>query len=69
MTGRPDIAETLAFRDELVSLLNNLRDEGTGIDTGSGYGVGDIWVTVGGTEFFIQVQRSRYQAFKDRAVS
>lgn len=43
---------------ELRSLLSTLKDEGTSIDSGSGDGCADLWVTIGGVEYFISIRPS-----------
>lgn len=50
---------------EIQSLLHSIKDEGTEIDTGSGMGSADLWITSGGVEFFISVRLSNRQISKD----
>ena len=49
------------FMTELRQLLHTLKDEGTSIDSGCGPDYGDLWVTVGGVEFFVSARRSNKQ--------
>lgn len=42
-------------------LYSACADHGTYIDSGAGNGSADLWVTVGGVEFFITVQKSNNQ--------
>ena len=46
---------------ELRTLLATIKDEGTTIDSGSGDGHADLWVTVDGVEYHIAVRRSNLQ--------
>lgn len=46
---------------ELRTLLATIKDEGTTIDSSSGDGHADLWVTVDGIEYYITVQRSNLQ--------
>lgn len=46
---------------ELARLLGSVKDAGTNIDTGMGDGVGDLWVTVSGIEYFITIRKSNKQ--------
>jgi hypothetical protein len=54
MDKRPDLL-ALSLRNELIQMLQSIKDEGSEIDTGGGGGSEDMWVTVGGVEFVIQV--------------
>lgn len=55
------------FRDELRELLRGtIADTGTHLDSGGGDGQADLWVTCGGVEFFITVQRSGAQLARDK---
>ena len=52
---------------ELSTLLNPVADEGTFIDSGAGAGSADLWVTVGGVEYFLTIRRSNNQLRRDAA--
>lgn len=51
----------LALAGEVRELLGAVKDEGTSVDSGFDVheGVAYLWVTAGGREFFITVQKSR----------
>jgi hypothetical protein len=44
---------------ELRAFLQTVKDEGTNIDSGSGDGCADLWVTIGGIEYYISIAPSR----------
>lgn len=43
---------------EIRGFLDDIKDEGTNIDSGSGDGCADLWVTVDGVEHYISIKRS-----------
>lgn len=43
---------------EVREFLNSVKDEGTGIDSGTGDGQADLWVTVQGVEYYLTIKRS-----------
>jgi len=43
---------------ELKRLLASVADHGTSIDSGTMDGQAHLWVTIGGTEFFITVEKA-----------
>ena len=51
----------LVFVDELRKALDHLKDQGTSIDTGGGDGCADLWIKVGGVEFYLTVRKSNNQ--------
>lgn len=53
-----------ALATELRDFLSTVKDEGTQIDSGSGDGVADLWVTVGGIEYYISIKPSLKEAAK-----
>jgi hypothetical protein len=57
-------AATLA--SEIRDFLKNIKDEGTNIDSGGGDGSADLWVTVGGVEYFINIAKSGNQLEKEQ---
>lgn len=50
---------------EIRSFLDSLKDEGTAIDSGGGDGSADLWVTVQGVEYFINVRKSNNQLVRE----
>lgn len=50
-------AAALDFADQLRDWLETVKDAGTAIDSGGGFGARDLWVTVGGHEHFISIKR------------
>ena len=53
------MSDLLAFREELRGLLESIKDEGTSIDSGGGMGGVDLWVKVGGKEFYLHMSESK----------
>ncbi|QIG76694.1 hypothetical protein EVC28_070 [Rhizobium phage RHph_I1_23] len=55
MTDRPDL-KALAVRNEIVGFLRAaLVDEGSAIDTGGGLGSEDVWFTIDGEQYHLQI--------------
>jgi len=52
-------SKPLSLAHELVGFLQTIKDEGTGIDSGSMDGLADLWVTVQGIEYIITIKPSR----------
>jgi hypothetical protein len=50
---------------DLRAYLHAIKDHGTHVDSGGGDGTGDLWVTVGGVEYFVTVRLSNNQIAKD----
>lgn len=50
---------------EIRAFLAAAKDEGTEIDSGSGDGCADLWVTVQGVEYFISVRKSNKQLVRE----
>ena len=48
----------LTLAHEIRRLLGSLKDEGTSIDSGGGDGSANLWVTVGGVEYYLTIIRS-----------
>lgn len=49
--------DAAAVRDEIRQLLKStIADHGSSMDTGGGLGQADLWVQVGGVEYFITVK-------------
>jgi len=46
-------------------LLPTVADANTHIDSGGGDGNADLWVTVQGVEYYINIRHSNAQLFKD----
>lgn len=74
---RVDIAEDLAAglgwdtgarslaHEIRTMLLASVADQGTGIDSGGGDGNADLWVTVQGVKYYINIRHSNTQLLKD----
>lgn len=50
---------------EIRAFLGSVKDEGTEIDSASGDGCADLWVTVQGVEYFISVRKSNKQLVRE----
>lgn len=50
---------------EIRTFLGSVKDEGTEIDSGSGDGTADLWVTVQGVEYFISIRKSNNQLVRE----
>ncbi|MFV1850128.1 MAG: hypothetical protein ACMZ66_05410 [Thalassospira sp.] len=51
------------FRDTVAEKLEEVCDEGTAVDMGRSSGLvetGDIWVTVDGVDYHVQIERVRW---------
>ena len=59
--------DAVTMAHELVALLEPIKDHGTEIDTGGGMGEADLWVKIGGVEWFITVRKSNNQIAKENA--
>ncbi|MCK1281495.1 hypothetical protein IVB46_40385 [Bradyrhizobium sp. 61] len=46
---------------EIRDFLENVKDAGTSIDSGTDGSCGDLWVTIQGTEYFITMRKSNKQ--------
>lgn len=57
--------DNLGIVSVLRALLNSVKDEGTGIDTGGGRDSADLWVTIANCEYFITVRKSNNQIAKE----
>lgn len=44
---------------EVREFLQTVKDEGTNIDSGCGDGFADLWVTMGGIEYYIAIKPSK----------
>lgn len=49
----------MSLAHEIRNLLKPVVDEGTGIDSGGGDGMADLWATVDGVEYYIAIKRSK----------
>jgi hypothetical protein len=54
-----------SLASEIMAFLETVKDQGTEIDTGSGMDESDLWVKVGGVEWFINVKKSNAQKAKE----
>ena len=52
----------MSLSKELENFLQSVKDEGTGIDAGTDFRSRDLWVTVDGVEWRINIRRNREQA-------
>ena len=50
--------DALTLRNEIIVFLWTIQDEGTETSSGGGMGTEDIWVTVGGKRFLIEIKES-----------
>jgi len=55
----------LSLAHEIMGFLEGVKDQGTSIDSGTNGTTGDLWVTIQGVEYFIQVGKSRGQLVKE----
>ena len=46
-------------RDLIRDMLKSQVDQGSSMDTGGGFGEADLWVSFGGTEYFVSVKISK----------
>jgi len=51
----------LGLAHEIREYLKTVVDEGTEIDSGGSDGTGDLWATVGGVEYIINIKKSNFQ--------
>jgi hypothetical protein len=52
----------MSLSHKLQAFLQSIKDEGTGIDSGTDFRSRDLWVTVDGVEWRINIRRNREQA-------
>lgn len=50
---------------ELKRVLASLADHGTSMDSGTGSRSADLWLTIGGVEYFLTVRPSNNQLIKE----
>lgn len=55
----------LGLATEIREFLSSVKDEGSSIDSGCGDGYADLWVTVQGIEYFINVRKSNNQLARE----
>ena len=48
-----------------IFLLSSVADAGTNIDSGGGDGDADLWVKVGGIEYYVNFRKSNNQLAKE----
>ena len=56
------MSDLLTVRDEIRDLLESIKDEGTEIDGGAGLGSADLWIKIGGKEFYLTIGESKSTA-------
>jgi hypothetical protein len=61
MTDRDLMMMMMSLSKELENFLQSVKDEGTGIDAGTHFRSRDLWVTVGGVEWRINIRRNKEQ--------
>jgi len=52
------VMQMLSLSKELSDFLQTVKDEGTDIDAGTDFRSRDLWVTVGGVEWRINIRAS-----------
>lgn len=57
----------LTLAHEIRTFLLTIVDQGRGVDSGSDGCSADLWATVGGVEWFINVRKSNSQLLKEGA--
>lgn len=55
----------LVLASEIRQFLKTIADEGTGIDSGGCDGCADLWVKVGGVEYYVTIRKSNNQLAKE----
>jgi hypothetical protein len=55
----------LSLAHEIMGFLENVKDQGTNIDSGTNGEAGDLWVTIQGIEYYISIQKSGLQKAKE----
>jgi hypothetical protein len=50
---------------EIRNLISSMKDEGTAIDSGTDGASGDLWVTVQGVEYYINIRKLNNQIAKE----
>jgi len=50
---------------EIRGFLENVKDQGTSMDSGTNGTCGDLWVTIQGVEYLVTVQKSNAQLAKE----
>jgi len=55
----------LALAHEIGAFLTSVKDEGTNIDRGTSDGSADLWVTVQGVEYYVNIKKSNAQLAKE----
>lgn len=58
----------LSLAYEIRGFLENIKDEGTSIDSGTDGSNGDLWVKIQGIEYFITLRKSNAQLAKEGCV-
>lgn len=55
----------IGLAHEIRGFLLSVKDEGTEIDSGTADGSADLWVTVQGIEYYVNIKRSNGQLAKE----
>lgn len=53
--------DIISVSDFIRGHLEHIKDEGSAIDIGKGFGLRDLWVTIDGVEYFVTVRLSAVQ--------
>lgn len=59
--------DAMTLADYIKGHLESVKDEGSHIDAGGGFGARDIWVMVEGREFMVTVKECRPRTAKRRS--
>ena len=55
----------ILLAEEIGAFLESVKDEGTNIDSGTDGDSGDLWLTVQGVEYWINIRKSNNQLVKE----
>lgn len=55
----------ISLAHEIMTFLENIKDQGTHIDSGTDGVCGDLWVKIQGIEYFINIRKSNAQIAKE----
>ena len=67
MDSLPDDWERalILLAHEMRAFLQSIKDEGTSIDSGTDGRSGDLWLTIQGVEWYINIRKSNNQLLKE----
>lgn len=55
----------MVLASEVKRFLMSVADHGTGVDSGGGDGLADLWVTVDGIEYYLTIRKSNGQLTRE----